>query len=226
MAFELKNVVPWGRNLEEYVNMFHLSSNDLNRRIVSFGDGPASFNFEMSRLHKKITSLDPIYQFSKAEIHQRIMETKTTIIEQTQKNFENFVWKNIKDLQDLEQIRMEAMKMFLQDFDLGKAVDRYIAHQLPNKTPFENLTFELGLSSHFLLLYSQLGLDFHIASIEEMLRVCEEVRIFPIVNLNSERSELLDQIINHFQNEYQPAIEKVNYEFQKGGNEMLKITRK
>jgi hypothetical protein len=120
MAFELKNVVPWGRNLEEYVNMFHLTADDMNKSIISFGDGPASFNSEMRSLHKKIISLDPIYQFSKAEIHQRIMETKTTIIEQTQKNFENFVWKNIKDLQNLEKIRMDAMNLFLQDFDLGK----------------------------------------------------------------------------------------------------------
>jgi hypothetical protein len=225
MAFELKNVVPWGRNLEEYVNMFHLTADDMNKSIISFGDGPASFNSEMRSLHKKIISLDPIYQFSKAEIHQRIMETKTTIIEQTQKNFENFVWKNIKDLQNLEKIRMDAMNLFLQDFDLGKKVDRYIAHQLPNKTTFDDLSFDLGLSSHFLLLYSQLGLDFHLASIKEMLRVCKEVRIFPLVNLNSEPSELLNKVIDHFQKEYVPTIENVNYEFQKGGNEMLRITR-
>jgi ubiquinone/menaquinone biosynthesis C-methylase UbiE len=96
---------------------------------------------------------------------------------------------------------------------------------LPNKTTFDDLSFDLGLSSHFLLLYSQLGLDFHLASIKEMLRVCKEVRIFPLVNLNSEPSELLNKVIDHFQKEYVPTIENVNYEFQKGGNEMLRITR-
>jgi len=76
MAFKLENVVPWGRNLDEYRNMFHLTDSDLNKNIVSFGDGPASFNYEMMKLNLKVISLDPIYQFSKDELQQRIIETK------------------------------------------------------------------------------------------------------------------------------------------------------
>ena len=52
MAFELKNTVPWGRTLEEYSNMFNLTASDINKRIISFGDGPASFNCEMNKQGK------------------------------------------------------------------------------------------------------------------------------------------------------------------------------
>ena len=118
------------------------------------------------------------------------------------------------------------MDNFLIDFELGKTENRYVNHEMPDKTSFGDLTFDLGLSSHFLILYSQLGLDFHISSINEMLRIAKEVRIFPILNLDAKKSELLDKLIRHFQMNFIVDIEKVDYEFQKNGNEMLTIKRK
>jgi hypothetical protein len=205
--------------------MFKLVDDDLNKKIISFGDGPAGFNSEMAKLNRRVISLDPIYQFTKDELTQRIAETKETILLQTQKNQDKFVWKSIKSIQELEQIRMNAMSNFIDDFELGKTQERYIYHELPNQTNFEDLSFELGLSSHFLILYSQLGLDFHIKSIAEMLRICKEIRIFPIVNLNAVKSEVLDGVIDFFQTDFIVSIDSVDYEFQKGGNQMLKIKR-
>jgi hypothetical protein len=226
MAFELKNVVPWGRSLEEYIKIFKLTDSDLNNRIISFGDGPASFNSEMTQLDKTVVSLDPIYQFTKAELKQRINETKETVIEQIRSNTENYVWKDIKDVDQLEEIRMGAMSIFVDDFEKGKEQHRYIYHELPTKTKYDSSEFDLGLSSHFLILYSQLGLDFHIQSIIEMLRICKEIRIFPILNLNSTKSEVLEDIITHFNSDFEVSIESSDYEFQKDGNKMLVIKRK
>jgi hypothetical protein len=226
MAFELKNVVPWGRTLEEYIKIFKLTDSDLNARIISFGDGPASFNSEMKQLDKTVVSLDPIYQFTKAELKQRINETKETVIEQIRSNTENYVWKDIKDVDQLEEIRMGAMSIFVDDFEKGKEQHRYIYHELPTKTKYDSLEFDLGLSSHFLILYSQLGLDFHIQSISEMLRICKEIRIFPVLNLNSTKSEVLEDIITHFNSDFEVSIESSDYEFQKDGNKMLVIKRK
>lgn len=226
MNFELKSVVPWGRNLDEYRRMFDLNENDLSKKIISFGDGPASFNAEMTLSGHKVISLDPIYQFSKNDIRQRIEESKETVLKQTILNKNNFVWKEIKNISNLEQTRMKAMRHFIDDFELGKNQGRYIYHQLPNATPFANKAFQLGLSSHFLFLYDQLGLQFHIESITEMLRVCNEVRIFPLINLNGEQTTLTNDVIHHFKTNYQTNIITVNYEFQKGGNQMLSITCK
>lgn len=226
MAFELKNVVPWGRSLEEYIKIFKLTDSDLNSRIISFGDGPASFNSEMIKLDKMVVSLDPIYQFTKAELKQRIDETKETVIEQMRANQGNFVWKNIKNIDELEQIRMGAMANFIDDFEIGKEQQRYIYHELPTQTKYNSQEFDLGLSSHFLILYSQLELDFHIQSISEMLRICKEIRIFPILNLNATKSEVLEDIIAHFNSDFIVTIESSDYEFQKNGNEMLVIKKK
>ena len=210
MAFELKNTVPWGRNLDEYKSMFKLTNSDLNKRIISFGDGPASFNYEMTMLSKSAVSIDPIYQFSKTDLKIRIEETKDIVIEQTKNNLQNFVWTKIKNINELEQIRLSAMENFLQDFENGKKESRYVNHEMPNKTNFDNLTFDLALSSHFLILYSQLGLEFHISSLTEMLRVAKEIRIFPILNLDAKKSELLDSLIKHFEKDFIVTIEKVD----------------
>lgn len=226
MAFELKNAVPWGRSLEEYTKIFKLTDSDLNSKIISLGDGPASFNSEMKQLGKKVISLDLIYQFTKAELKQRIDETKETVMEQMRTNQEKFVWKNIKSIDELERIRMGAMSKFVDDFELGKEQQRYVYHELPNSTKYDTAAFDLGLSSHFLILYSQLGLDFHIQSITEMLRISKEIRIFPILNLNAERSEVLEGVISHFESDFDVKIESSDYEFQKNGNQMLVIKRK
>ena len=223
MAFELTNTVPWGRTLEEYTNMFALSDPDLDKRIISFGDGPANFNFEMTKQGRSVISIDPIYQYTKEVLVQRIAETKDMVMQQMKINQDNFIWTSIKNVSELEKIRMGAMSYFLEDFELGKIQERYVPHELPERTDFDNQVFDLGLSSHFLILYSKLGLDFHIRSITEMLRICKEVRIFPLLNLNAMPSEVLPSIMDAFGKDFDLRIQTVNYEFQKGGNKMLII---
>ena len=55
------------------------------------------------------------------------------------------------------------------------------------KLPFEDGQFDIAVCSHLLFLYSnQLSLDFHLASIEELLRVAAEVQGFPYSELGAE----------------------------------------
>lgn len=223
MVFELSKVVPWGRTLEEYKMIFALSEEDLKKSIASFGDGPASFNAEMKKMNYNVISFDPIYAFTKEQLIERIQKTKDIVMEQTRKNKENFCWTTIKGLNELEKIRMSAMNNFILDFEEGLEANRYIPHELPNKTSFSERYFDIGLSSHFLILYSQLGLNFHIKAINEMLRICKEVRIFPILDLDAKVSNLLEEIIKYYNNKYNVSITETSYEFQKNGNKMLSI---
>lgn len=223
MAFELDKVVPWGRNLNEYKEMFDLSEEELAGKIAGFGDGPASFNQELTRKGCSVISFDPIYRFSKSQIKARILETRDIVMKQTKENQNNFIWTTIKSLEELENIRMNAMERFLEDFEQGRAQCRYIDYELPKKTAYPNGYFDLGLSSHFLLMYTQLGEQFHIEAISEMLRICKEVRIFPTVDLDGKASTLTNDIIQYFKQNYQVSVVEVKYHFQKDGNKMLKI---
>lgn len=102
---------------------------------------------------------------------------------------------------------------------------KYVFYELPTRLPYESESFDIGLSSHFLLMYTSLGYDFHIQSITEMLRVCKEVRIFPIVDLDADKTDLSKDVIDHFQRDYDATIVTTEYEFQKGDNKLLIIRK-
>ncbi len=222
MPFELKQVVPWGRSFEEYTSMFSLTDNDLDKKILGCSDGPASFNAHMRRHGKDCISIDPIYQFTAKEIENRINESFDEVLNQTTKNKDEFIWQDIKSVEELGKIRKKAMSQFLEDFKLGRKENRYIAGELP-KLNFTNQQFDLAICSHFLFLYSkQYSLNFHVDSIKELCRVAKEVRIFPILELGSKKSRHFEKTMEILTDEkYQIKIKTVPYEFQQGGNNAL-----
>jgi hypothetical protein len=55
--------------------VFGLDDIDLDTRILDCASGPASFNAEMTAANYKITSIDPLYQFSAEEIANRVDKT-------------------------------------------------------------------------------------------------------------------------------------------------------
>lgn len=227
MPVEYKNIVPWGRSFQEYVDMFHLSDEDLDMSTLGCGDGPASFNYEMTRQGRSVVSVDPVYSFDRDTIESRINETYDEVMEQTRANQEKFVWNDFSSPEELGRVRMSSMKLFLDDFETGKQQGRYVAGELP-ELPFADGSFDLALVSHLLFLYSeQLSLEFHLRAVDELLRVAGEVRIFPLLDLNSRRSLHVDEFIDYVAEKGHSVREKkVKYEFQKGGNRMMRIERK
>lgn len=223
MAFQLNEVVPLGRNIKEYQKMFCLEEQDMTKKLAGFGDGPASFNYEATCQGCSVTSFDPIYQFSKEDLQKRIETVRNTVMDQMRKNKDNYVWTNIKSIDELEKIRMSAMGVFLEDYEKGREEGRYVYHELPETLPYGNQTFDIGLSSHFLLMYTALGYEFHIQAMEEMLRVCKEIRIFPIVDLDAHNTKLANDVIHYFEKEHEVEIVHTQYEFQKGDNKLLII---
>lgn len=226
MAVTLEKVVPFGRSLDEYKRMFALTELDLNKSILGVADGPASFNAEVTNLGGNVVSLDPIYQFNSKEIELRFNEVVDNIIEQVRATPDDWIWSYHKSPDDLKKNRVKAIETFISDYETGKKERRYQLEALP-KLSFKDNEYELALCSHFLFLYSQhYDYQFHYDSILEMLRVSQEVRIFPLLTLMLERSPYLDDIINQLtQKGYQAKIVRVAYELQKGGNEMLVIKK-
>lgn len=226
MPFVLDQVVPWGRSFDEYLRMFALTDADLNRSILGCADGPAAFNAELTLRGGKVMSCDPLYGCSPEAIQARIENSFGTVLEQTRLNTGGFVWsRQIPDASALGQVRMAAMRLFLADFPTGKEEGRYVAAELP-RLPFRGTEFDLAISSHFLFLYESLGLDFHIESVLELCRVASEVRIFPLLQLNRQRSPFLGPVIESLESVgCSTEVVAVSYEFQCGANEMLRIAR-
>ncbi|WP_315788095.1 SAM-dependent methyltransferase [Fischerella sp. JS2] len=224
MAMKLEKVVPFGRSLDEYVQMFNLTKSDLHKRILGVGDGPASFNAEATKMGVQVTSIDPIYQFSGDEILKRFHEVVDNIIDQVKASPNDWIWSYHKSADNLRLNRVQAINKFISDYDQGKQEKRYLIGELP-KLNFPDKEYDIALCSHFLFLYSDHhDYQFHFDAIKEMLRVSQEVRIFPLLTLMLQRSPYLDRITQELQElGYTVSIVKVEYELQKGGNEMLLI---
>jgi hypothetical protein len=222
--FTLDKVVPWGRSFDEYRRMFALTNDDLLRRILGCGDGPAAFNAEATRRGVRVTSCDPLYNFSAEQIRQRIVATAEDVIEQTTRNRDDFVWDEITSVEHLHKLRMAAMEEFLADYDEGRNEGRYVAAGVPS-LPFGDRAFDLAICSHFLFLYSeQLGQQFHEDAVMELCRVADEVRIFPLLALGGAKSRYVASTTGKLQDlKHVVTIESVPYEFQRGGNEMMRI---
>jgi len=221
---KLEGVVPWGRSLQEYRLMFSLTENDLRKNVLGCGDGPASFNSELTAAGGKIISVDPVYQFSAEQVSSRIDEVYHQIMSQMSENAENYVWDHIKDVEHLGMVRMAAMRKFLADYQAGLDEGRYINASLP-QLPFGNDQFDLALCSHFLFLYSQqIDLQLHLAGMRELCRVSREVRVYPLLALDGNISPHLKPISDALsENGLVVSVRSVEYQFQKGATEMLVV---
>ncbi len=227
MAVNLDQVMPWGRSMDEYARMFDLGERQRSGRILDCASGPASFNCEMYRSGHSVISVDPIYEFPAAEIAQRIEETRDAILRRTAESAGSFVWDEMRSIERLGELRMRAMRLFLKDFPEGSAQGRYRTAELP-QLPFRDGEFDLALCSHFLFTYSDLlPLEFHFTSVRELCRVAAEARIFPLLpSFGDAHSPHLAPLVAQLGTAgYRCEIRRVPYEFQKGGNEMLRIFR-
>jgi len=224
MAMKLKNVVPLGRSFDEYRLMFNLSKSDLDKRIIGVGDGPASFNAEMNEMGKIVVSVDPIYFFSAKDISRKFDKVFDNIIEQVRNTPGDWTWTYHMSPDDLKQHRKEALERFTSDFEAGKKEGRYLKGELP-ALEFQDGVFDIALCSHLLFLYSDhYDYNFHKAAVYEMLRVAEEVRIFPLLDLMLRRSPYIKPLTEELRRDgYTVKIKKVPYEIQRGGNEMMWI---
>ena len=125
--------------------------------------------------------------------------------------------------EDLGQIQGEAQKI-LELYDVRQQLEKYVDGELP-RLPFIDGAFDLAVCSHLLFLYSeQLDERFHLASIRELCRIATEVRIFPLLELGARTSRHLRAVTaGLIAGGYMVDIVPVAYEFQRGGNQVMKV---
>jgi hypothetical protein len=224
---QLSSIVPWGRSYGEYCRMFSLSERDLEAHILGCGDGPASFNAELTQHGGRIMSVDPIYQFSTEGIRSRIQRVYPGILAELARNTQQYYWASFKDPGHVGSVRMSAMNRFLADFDKGLEDGRYVDASLP-ELPFFDSEFDLALCSHLLFLYSeQIDAAQHIDALTEMCRVAKEVRIYPLLSLDGRVSQHVPGVLRYFnERDYIAELKPVAYQFQKGACDMLVLRQK
>ncbi len=223
---QLDKVVPFGRSLGEYCQMFALSEDDLARNIIGVGDGPASFNAEMHALGKRVVSIDPLFRFSANDIEWRFYAVVDAIIAQVKATPDDWVWTYHHSPEHLRQHRINVLTRFIADYEAGKKTGRYLVGELPHLDVPDD-QFDVALCSHFLFLYSDhFSYEFHRRAILDMLRVAREVRVFPLMTLMLQPSSYVGPLVEELRSlGYTAQIQTVHYELQRGGNQLLSVKR-
>ncbi|MFC4403888.1 SAM-dependent methyltransferase [Gracilibacillus xinjiangensis] len=224
---DLERIVFIGRTFEEYIDMFGLKQADLyGKKVLDCPAGACSFTAVGNQLGYHITACDIAYYYPVDLLKKKGLEDIKHAMHYMKKAKNNYIWKYFDNIRGLESQRLQALLSCTADME--KALKRYIPVDLPI-LPFDDQQFDLLLSAHFLFIYSdRLDYNFHLATINELLRVTkEEVRIFPLVDLKGERYLHLDKMINYLQGKGYTVEEKtVAYHFQKNANTMLRIDKK
>ncbi|MDR3499951.1 MAG: class I SAM-dependent methyltransferase [Parvibaculum sp.] len=223
--FNLDGVVPWGRRFDEYDAFFSLGDVPPGASVLDVAGGPASFAMEAAARGMKVTAADPIYRLDAEAIRRRFEETAEAMRRGMHLAAYRFNWSFYGTEAAVYRRRREALDLFLADFETmgGK---RYVPASLPD-LPFGEGAFDLALTSHFLFLYGdELGCDFHVAAIRELMRVAKEARIFPLANLDGRPSSHLPGVMRALKDlGLVPELVAVPFEFQRGATTMLRVRK-
>ncbi|SDN65046.1 class I SAM-dependent methyltransferase [Alkalicoccus daliensis] len=223
---DLDRIIFIGRTFEEYLDMFLLSAEELQgKKILDCPAGACSFTAAGNKAGFQVTACDIAYDHSPEDLKNKGLEDIRHAMEHMEKAKNNYCWDYFSNINKLKSHRLRALKDCTDD--MKEAANRYVPVTLP-ELPFNNEEFDLILSAHFLFMYAdRLDYQFHLETLQELLRVCrEEVRIFPLVDLEGKRYEHLDEVISFLAGQgYQVEEVKVRYEFQRNANAMLKIIK-
>ncbi len=226
MSLDLSRIVFIGRTFEEYMAMFGLTEEDIRgRRILDCPAGACSFTARARSYDTDVTATDIAYYHPATQLAEKGLTDLQHTMENMEKAQSNYVWDYFQTIEAWKNHRSQALADC--SLDMKQHPDRYIASTLP-QLPFADDAFDLTLSAHFLFMYAdRLDYDFHVKTIQELMRVTtQEIRIFPLVDLSSNRYAYLDRLIEYIEGQgYQTEEITVPYEFQKGANGTLRITR-
>lgn len=221
--FQLGGILPWGRTAAEYRAFFQLQDVPSGARILDCGGGPSSFTAEWGEQGGFAVAADPLFARSSDEIAEGFDDVAARMLDGMRAARARFNWNHYPSPEAVVEQRRRALKRFRTDLSSPQREGGYVASSLPN-LPFSDGSFDLALSSHLLFLYSEeLDLTAHIAALTEMLRVSDEVRVFPLIEMNGEPSRHVEPTLEHFGSRAICEVVEVPFEFQRGGNRMLRL---
>ncbi len=218
------NLLLLGHTYEDYRDMFALSEDDLHKSIVDFASDFSSFASEMNRRKHNVVGIDKTYDMTGRGMEEHVWCLFEEMFQSIKQQSDRLEWERHVSPEFLIQKRHEAAEMFLLDYGVGRKQGRYIPATLPDLSDVANTKFELALCSHFFFADDELGYDFHLQSIQEICQMTQELRIFPLLNGQSENSPLLKPLmLDLHESGLDAEVVEVPYEFQKGGNSMLRV---
>jgi hypothetical protein len=223
---QLDRVAFYGRTLGEYLRIFDLDLSSWGDcSILDCPGGASSFVAEAHRRGIRTVACDPLYEDDVSRLIERGEADIEHVMDRVAHVPHLYQWNCYSSLNELKGYRLMALRRFQYDYPSGLLEQRYIKAELP-RLPFENRSFDLVLSGHFLFTYSdRLDYAFHRDSILELFRVsAKEVRIYPLQEPDAQPYQHMNQLLADLrQRGIVAEIRPVPFEFQRGSNQMLRI---
>ncbi|MBF0463622.1 MAG: hypothetical protein HQK88_04595 [Nitrospirae bacterium] len=222
---DINRVVLLGRVFDEYYHMFNLRDiSQSDTSILDVASGVSSFCAEANAKGYNVTASDVIYNHLPEEIYEKGLSDVEEIMKKMPSVAHNYNWEYFKDIDALKATRLNALTLFIEDYKEFRN-KRYLNVEYPFSNFLEN-QFDITLVSHFLFLYEDLlDYKFHKDTIKELAKITKnEIRIFPLVNLQGITSRYISQLMSDIElQSLEFTIIKTDYSFIKNGNEMLAI---
>jgi len=219
----INGVTALGFGLEDYIKMFDLTDVELDMNILDCRAGASCFAAQMHEKSKSVIACDPLYQKELNTIKGLVNEAKASIQDSFASNAQVFSILPEKAKDFILQAEM-GVEIFFNDFQAGQKAGRYICDSLPNLS-FKDEQFQLALVCHYLFTFSEQMTELeHFNAIKELVRVSNEVRIFPLVTYAGKLSPYVGEVVAMLQSlSYGVEIRGVDYTLQNQGNAMLRV---
>lgn len=219
----------YGRTLSDYVKMFDIDNDDASlksryKSILDCPSGASSFVAEATNKYGiQVVGCDPL--FDDVNTLARKGEDIEYVIKRVALAPDLYKWDFYSSINELGEYRTFALSQFISDYPSGTIEKRYIRARLP-RLPFDDKSFELVSSGHFLFTYGHIfDFEFILSSILELYKVSSrEDRIYPLQKSRLQPNEHINELFY--------ALEKrgikydsvpVSFEFQRGSNKMLHL---
>lgn len=219
--YEIDDFAFIGRTFEEYRRMFDFEAGRWSgQRVLDCPAGPCSFVAKARDYGIKAVGADVMYDRSPAALSAACTDSIETAMAALDGVEDLYRWDFYDGVPDLTSFRERAASRFLHDY--AHNGERYVQATLP-ALPFADGSFDLALSAHLLFLYDdRLSREFHAETARELLRVADQLRVFPLHGFDAERSELVEPVMETLRSDgYEVRVETVPFEFQRGADEML-----
>jgi len=133
-----------------------------------------------------------MYHASAAEILRRSAESRGRIHHYQSDHPDQFHWPYLGS--PAANLRCAEVSADLFGVDFAANPGGYVPATLP-RHPFPDQRFHLALSGYLLFTYAdRLSLDDHVGALRELLRVSEEVRAFPLIDITGAQYPHLDAL--------------------------------
>jgi len=218
-------VLVTSRSYAEYEAFFALTPADLAGTVLDCSAGASGFAAVANSRGGRVTAVDPAYAAGVAGVLAESASGTSRGAAIIGDHEDRFVWSWYGSPEARDELRTGARAAF--EHDLRARPGSYVAGALPG-LPFADGAVDLALCSHLLFTWSDvLGEQWHDAALTELLRVARQVRVFPlVVQGTGDAVPFLPRLLDRLRDRgHRVDVVRVGYEFQRGADRLLVVTR-